>query len=139
MEREDRLEAMGVADKPSLVALADLVLLSLEVEVVRGPTVGSLMVRVEEPSEHLPFNFVEVTATEAEVSACNHRGYAMLMGRCPEKALAAAVLDVAMELEHPLSRQISGQLMEALAADQAEWEARWARIAPTLIKFEDVT
>ena len=49
MRREERLEAMGVADGDALVALADEVLGTFEIEVTRGPTVGLLMVRVEEP------------------------------------------------------------------------------------------
>jgi phosphonate C-P lyase system protein PhnG len=130
---------MGVVGESSLVALANRVLLSLEVEVVRGPTISTLMVRVEEPSEQLPFDFSEVTVTEAEVCVQGHRGYAMLMGPCPEKALAAAVLDAAIELDDPLCQEIETALLETLALDQSVWEQRWAEVAPTLAKFENVT
>ncbi len=139
MEREARLEAIACADPAGLVALADDVLDSFEVEVTRGPAVGLLMVRVEEPSERLPFNFTEVTVSEAEVSAGTHRGYAMVMGKSLERALAGAVLDAALEAGHALSPRIESFLADAQRAAEQEWADRWALIAPTRVRFEDVT
>jgi alpha-D-ribose 1-methylphosphonate 5-triphosphate synthase subunit PhnG len=139
MEREARLEAIACADPAGLVALADDVLDSFEVEVTRGPAVGLLMVRVEEPSERLPFNFTEVTVSEAEVSAGPHRGYAMVMGKSLERALAGAVIDAALEAEHALSPRIESFLADAQRASEQEWADRWSLIAPTRVRFEDVT
>jgi alpha-D-ribose 1-methylphosphonate 5-triphosphate synthase subunit PhnG len=139
MERESRLEAFGWADETALIGLADEVLADFEVEVTRGPTVGLLMVRVEEPSERLPFNFTEVTVSEAEVAAGPHRGYAMVMGKSPERAVAGAVLDAALEARHQLSPRIERLLATAVAAGDADWERRWNTVAPTLVRFEDVT
>ena len=105
----------------------------------RGPTVGLLMVRVEEPADRLPFNFTEVTVAEAEVSAGEHRGYAMVMGKSMEHALAAAVLDAAVAADHPLSDRIDLYLRDADRAEERGWAARWAEVAPTRVRFEDVT
>jgi alpha-D-ribose 1-methylphosphonate 5-triphosphate synthase subunit PhnG len=139
MEREARLQAIASADPDRLVALADDVLDTLEVEVTRGPTVGLLMVRVEEPLERLPFNFSEVTVSEAEVAVGPHRGYAMVVGKSLERALAGAVVDVAVEAGHPLTSRIEAFLTEAEALAEQSWAERWARIAPTRVRFEDVT
>jgi alpha-D-ribose 1-methylphosphonate 5-triphosphate synthase subunit PhnG len=139
MEREARLEAFGLADEAALIGLADAVLSSWSVEITRGPTVGLLMVRVEEPSQRLPFNFTEVTVSEAEVAADSHRGYAMVMGKSPERAVAGAVLDVAIEAGHPLAPRIEAFLEIAVEAGAAEWRRRFAAVAPTLVRFEDVT
>lgn len=139
MKREERLEAMSAADPAALIAIADEVLATFEVEVTRGPTVGLLMMRVEEPVQRLPFNFTEVTVSEAEVSAGPHRGYAMVMGRNPEHALAAAVLDAAVEAEHPLTPHILDALASARDNEARAWATRWARTAPTRVQFEDVT
>lgn len=139
MERESRLEAFGLADETTLIGLADDVLSDFEVEVTRGPTVGLLMVRVEEPSERLPFNFTEVTVSEAEVAAGDHRGYAMVMGKSPERAVAGAVLDAALEANHRMTPQIEALLASSVAAGEAAWQRRWSTVAPTLVKFEDVT
>ena len=139
MEREARLEAIASADPQGLVALADDILESFEIEVTRGPAVGLLMVRVEEPSERLPFNFTEVTVSEAEVSAGAHRGYAMVMGKSLERALAGAVIDAALEADHALSPRIEAFLAGAQRAADREWADRWSLIAPTRVRFEDVT
>lgn len=139
MSREQRLEAMAAADATSIVSLADRVLEDFEVEVTRGPTVGLLMVRVEEPAERLPFNFAEVTVAEAEVSAGEHRGYAMVMGKSMEQALAAAILDAAMAAEHPLTATIETFLDAATEFADERWAERWSDVAATRVQFEDVT
>jgi len=139
MEREARLQAIASADPDRLVALADDVLDTLEVEVTRGPTVGLLMVRVEEPLERLPFNFAEVTVSEAEVAVGQHRGYAMVVGKSLDRALAGAVVDVAIEANHPLTPRIEAFLAEAEQLAEQSWADRWAEIAPTRVRFEDVT
>ncbi len=69
MEREARLQAIACADPDDLVALADDVLETLDVEVTRGPTVGLLMVRVEEPTPSLtePVITLRLTSTAPAV------------------------------------------------------------------------
>ncbi|HLF76218.1 MAG TPA: phosphonate C-P lyase system protein PhnG [Dehalococcoidia bacterium] len=138
MEREQRLEAISLADADDLEALADEVLETLDIEVARGPSVGLLMVRAEEPSERLQFNFVEVTVSEAEVTARGQRGYAMVMGRFPEKALAGAILDVAVEVDHPVKPLIEETLRSALERDEARRRELIARVAPTRVRFEEM-
>jgi alpha-D-ribose 1-methylphosphonate 5-triphosphate synthase subunit PhnG len=138
MEREQRLEAISYAERELLEDLADRVLEDLPVEVSRGPSVGLLMLRGEEPSERLQFNFSEVTVSEAEVTANGQRGYAMVMGRQPEKALAGAVLDVALELGHPASDDIEAALSAALAAESRRRQAAVASVAGTRVRFEEM-
>lgn len=139
MDRESRLEAMCMAESGEVVALADEVMQDFEVDVTRGPSTGLLMVRMEEPSERIAFNFTEVTVSEAEVSAGGQRGYAMVMGRDPEKALALAVLDAAAESSHHLSGRIEQLAQVAIERDEADWRQRWSLIAPSTASFEDVT
>jgi alpha-D-ribose 1-methylphosphonate 5-triphosphate synthase subunit PhnG len=74
LSRERRLEAISLAPETLLEELADRVLETLAVEVSRGPSVGLLMVRVEEPSDRLHFNFTEITVSEAEVTTAGQRG-----------------------------------------------------------------
>ena len=138
MEREQRLEAISLSDMETLETLADQVLQSLAVEVARGPAVGLLMVRAEEPSDRLQFNFAEVTVSEAEVTAEGQRGYAMVMGRAPEKALAGAILDVALELGHPASGDIESSLWRAIEREQRRTAAVLAAVEPTRVRFEEM-
>jgi alpha-D-ribose 1-methylphosphonate 5-triphosphate synthase subunit PhnG len=138
MDRERRLEAISLASSGLLEELADDVLQTLDVEVSRGPTVGLLMVRVEEPSERRRFNFTEVTVSEAEVTAAGHRGYAMVMGRAPEKALAGAILDAAIEAGHPATVAIESQLSAVLQSEAQRQAAAWERVSPTRVRFEEM-
>ncbi len=138
LDRERRLEAICLAPAEQLEELADAVLQTLDVAVSRGPAVGLLMVRVEEPGERLRFNFTEVTVAEAEVTADGQRGYAMVMGREPAKALAGAILDVALETGHAASGLIHDHLLAALAGEQARKDDAWTRVAPTRVRFEEM-
>ena len=139
MKREERLQAIGCLEESTTVALADRALTSMDVEIIRGPLVGLLMLRAEEPSEKLAFNFCEVTVTEAEVEARGVRGYAIVLGRSLEKAVAGAVIDVALEIGHEMSDEITVNLREARLAEEKRWGQRWLEVAPTVVKFEDVT
>jgi alpha-D-ribose 1-methylphosphonate 5-triphosphate synthase subunit PhnG len=138
MEREQRLEAISIADATVLEGLADRILQNLDIEVSRGPTVGLLMVRVEEPSERLPFNFTEVTVSEAEVTALGQRGYAMVMGRNPEKALAGAIIDLALEVGHSARADIERELELARGREERRKAADWAAVSPTRVTFEEM-
>ncbi|MFN0073526.1 MAG: phosphonate C-P lyase system protein PhnG [Chloroflexota bacterium] len=138
MEREQRVEAISLADDDLIAALADEVLADLEVTVTRGPSVGLLVVSAEEPSERLPFYLTEVTVSEAEVMARGERGYAMVMGRAPEKALAGAVLDVAISTGHSSSGRILELLHSALASEEERQAASWQRVQSTRVEFEEM-
>jgi alpha-D-ribose 1-methylphosphonate 5-triphosphate synthase subunit PhnG len=138
LERERRAEAISIGDADRIVALADELLRDLDVSVSRGPSVGLLMMRVEEPSERLPFNFAEVTVAEAEVSIGGTRGYAMVMGLEPEKALAGAILDAAIETGHRRAAEIERELGRFLEGERQRREQRWAEVAPTMVKFEEM-
>jgi len=138
MEREKRLEAISLSETAVLEDLADQVLETVEVEVARGPSIGLLMVRIEEPAERVQFNFVEVTVSEAEVTARGQRGYAMVMGREVEKALAGAILDLAIELKHPSTPAIERRLAAALDREDERRAALVARVEPSRVLFEEM-
>ena len=138
MDRERRLEGIAFAESDVLIDLADQVLETLDVTVTRGPTVGLLAVRVEEPFERLPFNFTEVTVSEAEVNANGHRGYAMVLGRDPEKALAGAIVDLAIECDHSTRSDIEAELTAALESEGERFRAEWSRVGATRVNLEEM-
>lgn len=138
LEREQRAEAISLADPDRLIALADELLQGMDVGVSRGPAVGLLMIRAEEPSERLAFNFAEITVSEAEVSVDGTRGYAMVLGLHPEMALAGAIVDAALETSHPRSKEIERELVLTLELAALERRRQWAEVAPTMVKFEEM-
>ena len=138
LAREQRAEAISLSDPERLIAIADDLLQGMDVGVSRGPSVGLLMVRAEEPSQRLPFNFAEVTVSEAEVSVDGTRGYAMVLGLRPEMALAGAIVDAGLETSHPRSEEIELELAMTLEKARTGGRRQWAEVAPTMVRFEEM-
>jgi alpha-D-ribose 1-methylphosphonate 5-triphosphate synthase subunit PhnG len=138
--RDRRFETLARGAAESLHALAEEILAASgdEVRVIAGPRVGTLMLRLREPVRGEVFNAGEVLVTEATVGLGQQRGYAMRLGRAPETALAAAVLDAALAAAHPLSDRIVALLDDLAATAVAEDAAAWQALAPTRVAFEEM-
>jgi len=76
------------------------------------------------------------TAVEAEVRIGSELGYAMVMGRDPEAALAGAILDAAVESGHPLAPEILDILRSEEVRRKEELQKTWAKVATTKVDFE---
>jgi alpha-D-ribose 1-methylphosphonate 5-triphosphate synthase subunit PhnG len=142
MDRNRRFEILAAAqgDPEPLLALAEEVLLATgdARAVVTPPRVGMLMLRLREPVEGEAFNAGEVLVTEAQVALGGHQGYAMRLGRQPEVALAAAVLDAAVEAGHDLAPRILERLAALDRAERERQAAEWRRVAPTRVAFDEM-
>src|SRR5262245_19998142 len=88
VNREQRFEAIAVAEAAVLTPLADAVLADTDVAVIRGPTAGMVMLQARESVEGIRFNVGEVLVTEALVAIGPHQGYALVQGMAHELALA---------------------------------------------------
>lgn len=135
--REERFEAFALASERDLVTLADHVLSAREVSVLRPPQSGAVMMRAIETAEGSVFNLGEVSVTEAEVELSGERGYAMVMGYAPEKALAGAVLDAAAEAGIE-SEAIAKLLEQAMRDEHERRAAEWQALAPTRVEFDEI-
>ena len=135
--REERFEALAIADEPALVALADQILAAHSVTVLRPPVSGACMMRAIETAEGSVFNLGEVSITEAEVELEGERGYCMVMGYAPQKALAGAVLDAAAEA-NLLFADIERLLRNSIEAEQRRRTAEWEALAPTRVQFDEI-
>ncbi len=141
-DRNRRFAVMAQAqgDQEPLLLLAERVLAETAdaVTVVTPPRVGMVMLRLREPVDGTTYNAGEVLVTEAQVALDDHQGYAMRLGRAPEVALAAAVLDAAVEAHHPLSAEILTLLATLDDAEQARQLAAWRKVAPTRVAFDEM-
>jgi alpha-D-ribose 1-methylphosphonate 5-triphosphate synthase subunit PhnG len=138
MDRNRRFEAIARCDETALRGLAERVLASAEVSVLRAPTPGMLMMRARERAHASLFNLGEVTVTEAEVEVAGHRGYAMTMGVTPAKALAGAIVDAGAEALGDLRPAIEAVLTRALADGAIQKAERWQRVADTRVQFDEI-
>jgi alpha-D-ribose 1-methylphosphonate 5-triphosphate synthase subunit PhnG len=138
--RERVAELLAEAPEADLVALADAALADgADFAVLTAPEVGSVAARVREPICFDHFFLGDILACRAEVSLAGVRGWAMRMGDERGATLAAAVLDAELQAGRPqadavieLAKRVEADL---LAADAAEW----AQLAPTIVKFEELT
>lgn len=138
MDRERRFEAIALAQPADLVPLAEVVLADVSVRVLRGPQVGTVMLRATESVDGLVFNVGEVLVTEAFVAIGAHQGYAMVQGMERELALAGAICDAAVEAGHAASPRILAALTVAEERTAAHARAEWAKVAATRVVFDEM-
>jgi len=106
------------------------------VDVVRGPRTGLVMMTALDSFE-ADFYLGEVLVTEAEVACAGSRGYGMVLGDDPERAIARAVAEAVAASPNRALRQ---RLNRFLRAEGKKLEARRQReaalIARTRVNFE---
>jgi alpha-D-ribose 1-methylphosphonate 5-triphosphate synthase subunit PhnG len=136
MNRDKRFELIARADSKRICGIAERILGDVEVEVIKKPTSGMIMMRFRDTAEKCVFNLGEVLVTEAEVRIGSELGYAMVMGRDPETALAGAILDAAVESGHPLAPEIIDLLRSEEGRLKEELQKTWTEVATTKVDFE---
>lgn len=132
---------IAVCDEEPLVELAESVLDSkVEVEILQKPKPQLVMQRVKEPVEGKPFNLGEVLVTAAEVKIDGKKGFAMVAGKADRKALSGAIVDAAVEAEHPATDvDTTEQVLESgLKERDEERRARWSESRATAVEFESM-
>lgn len=136
MNRDQRFELIALADGERICEIAEKVLEDTQVEVIRKPTPGMIMMRCRDNAHDCIFNFGDVLVTEAEVRMDKVAGYSMVMGMEPEKALAGAILDCAVEAGHPLRDEITRMLDQEHRRSLEEKKNMWKDIETTKVNFE---
>lgn len=137
--------ALGTRELAEVAAYADMGLLreicercldGAEARVVAQPEAGLLMGRVVETVDGERFNLGEVLVTNCEVLVGGERGWGMVLGHEPERALCAAVLDAAVRegMADDMVEEISLQLAFVREARRA----RWAEVQTTRVDFEEM-
>ena len=138
LNREARFAAIALADADRLELVADGILVTEEVTVLRSPTGGTLMMRAIETAAGTVFNLGEVAVTEAEVLIRGERGYAMVQGFAPKHALAGAIIDAAAAAGVGDTEQIERVLEEAIDRKAEQDLADWRAVAPTRVSFDEI-
>ena len=138
-DRSDRFELIAACDEETLVEYADAVVDGgAEVRVLQAPSPRLVMQQVTEPVAKEPFNLGEVLVTSAEIALRDERGFAMVPGKAEKPALSGAILDAAVESDHPLTPEIVDSLETAAAASEQERRQRWGQARETTVDFEEM-
>ena len=110
---------------------------------VRMPEIGLVMLRGRTGGDGAPFNLGEATVTRATIRLeSGETGFACLLGRAPEKAEMAALMDALMqrpEFDAPIEDALL-PLRERLAQEVSEKTGRTAATRVnffTLVRGED--
>jgi alpha-D-ribose 1-methylphosphonate 5-triphosphate synthase subunit PhnG len=136
MNRDKRFELIARANSERICEIAERILADTAVEVIKKPVGGMIMMRFRDTAEKCVFNLGEVLVTEAEVRIDEELGYAMVMGRDPEAALAGAILDAAVGSGHPLAPEIIDLLRSEEVRRKEELQKTWEEVATTKVDFE---
>jgi len=131
-------EAVAYAPVGFMVELADRCLEGADAKVVSAPEPGLLMARVRETVDGEVFNLGEVLVTRCEVVLDGERGWGMVLGDEPERALCAAILDAASR-GGKVPAEVEGELKLQLAFVREARKQRWARVQPTRVEFEEMS
>ncbi len=136
MNAEERFEALAVADRDQVVALAQRILdLVDEVTALSVPGPATMLVELTESVRRQVYHLCEVVVSEASVTVRGHRGDALILGADTERAVAAAVCDAATAAG-VLADEIERLLDETVDARARERAAGAAAVAPTRIDLE---
>lgn len=124
---------MDEAEVDELLAL----LASEEIEISRPPRAGLLMMTVRD-SLGTDFHLGEVLTTEAEVTLNGERGYGLIVGEEPRKALARAAADALLRAGRPaeLCSQVCNCLEQARQRQLKKNAADAALVAATRVNFD---
>jgi len=112
-------------------------LVSMDIEIARPPRAGLLMMKVTD-SLATDFYVGEILVTEAEVTLNGQRGYGMIIGEEPRKALARAATDALLRGGQPevLCRQVCECLEHAQQRQREKNATEAALIASTKVSFD---
>ena len=138
--RERATELLAAAGEEDLVALADACLSGgAEFAVLVAPEVGTIAAQVREPIAHDRFLLGDVLACRAEVSLGGQRGWAIRLGDNRIATLAAAVCDAELAAGGPTAPQIRALCIRVEREHQLSDHDEWAALAPTVVRFEELT
>lgn len=128
------LDVLSRADADRLTALAEGVLPDLgPVEVVQSRT-GLVMLPMRDTVQGTDFHLGEVLVAEAHIRAAGTEGYAMVVGRDLNRAMAMAVVDAAASLGQ--TPEIRAFVQREAAIQAAADTARLREVEATRVEME---
>ena len=135
MNREEAFEIIALSDREKICSLAEEIVQGYSVEVLRAQT-GMIMARAKDSVSSSNFNLGEVLVSEALLRLDDSVGYCMILGSDLEKARAGAVLDAALQSDHPMKERILNLLESERERRMEEKRRLWCAVKATMVEFE---
>lgn len=135
-ERQRLMKLCAHATLPELRACLDALGGAPSFELIRAPEVGLVMLRGRTGGDGAPFNVGEASVTRAVVRLeSGELGFSYLLGRVPEQAKLAALLDAIGQGPDGIAR-VEGVLVRTVASRaEQETSTRRAESAATRVQF----
>lgn len=135
-KRRAMMRVLATASSSEVVVALEALGTLPRLQVIRPPEVGLVMVRGKIGGDGSPFNVGEATVTRAAVRlATGETGFSYLLGREPEKAKAAAIIDAIWQSGTDRVR-IEVEILAPLRVRQEQRRNEHAaRIAATKVDF----
>ncbi len=107
-----------------------------EIDIVKTPETGLLMMAVND-SFDVEFYLGEILVTEAEVRYNGKKGYSMVMGDEPDRAIAAAVVDVVLGSDNEKLKVLVNKVLASCMKRVNKNEKQQGKLtATTKVSFE---
>lgn len=136
--REVLCEQLSLLEPGLLLEVADRVVANADLEVVRGPEVGTVATQVREPIAATRFLLTDLLVTSCEVRVDGTPGWAMRMGADPAAALAQAVCEAELQRGGDHADRLRVACGDAAETARRERAAEWERLTPTIVEFEEI-
>jgi alpha-D-ribose 1-methylphosphonate 5-triphosphate synthase subunit PhnG len=135
-DHADALNVLALARPEPLRALAETLLDRLGAITVIANRTGLVMVPMRDTVENVDFHLGEVLVSEAHIAdAAGRIGYGMITGRDLERAMAMAVVDLALAIEP--NADAAQRFIETERQHLAELDAaRMRRVEATRVEME---
>lgn len=131
-----RFEAFADAALAVLERLADGVLDTAEVRVLKAPADELVMLQARDSISDGPFFLGEVLIQACQVAIGANLGCGYALGTEPRRALAAAILDAALNAGHPHSAAIAAALEAEVVEAHRRRLAESDLVDRSRVKFE---
>ncbi|MDO5498341.1 MAG: phosphonate C-P lyase system protein PhnG [Propionibacteriaceae bacterium] len=138
LSRAEMTRWLAETNRADLIRVADEVLSSADIEIVRGPEVGTVATQIREPIAGTRFLLGDVLVSSAEVLLDDTPGWGMRLGADAEAALAQAVCEAELARGGGLAGQLRQLCADIAAVRRMERAAEWERLAPTVVEFEEI-
>ncbi|WP_198470829.1 phosphonate C-P lyase system protein PhnG [Acetomicrobium sp. S15 = DSM 107314] len=137
MEREKLFDILSMASDETIEDVAKLVLEEApDVETIKGPRVGLVMMQAKESVEDEIFNLGEVLVSECAVTSGNFIGWGICMGENLKKASNLALIDLAFEASLPVASKIVAVAEKEQKDQEAKKEELFAAVLRSRVDFE---
>ena len=136
---KDHTQVLAYCSDQELSELATSVLHNYsegEIKLLKGPSLGLVMLRQQESVADSQFNAGEILVTEVRLELNNQFGFGMVIGDRPMAALAIAIVDAALAQKGSLADELTRSIQLLGQAVEQERRRTYRQVANTKVAFE---